>query len=267
MNLYYLGPKGTFSHQAAQRYITHNQATLVPQKNLFEVIQSVTTEDGSLGIVPIENSIEGTINVVADALALNNVYAIGELRLDITFNLYGLQDSDLSEITKVYSIAPAISQTQNFIHQHKLNYEYVDSTVAGFKFISHDVGVIAPSGSGEPLGYRSLYDNIQDYPHNITRFLVIKDELVNNKEGTQTMMLITPQIDQPGTLANILNTFSMLNINLSWIESRPLKTQLGMYRFFVQAEMIDQHQIDKVINILETLNYNIELIGRFNQLN
>ncbi|MDU7036982.1 MAG: prephenate dehydratase, partial [Staphylococcus simulans] len=69
--------------------------------------------------------------------------------------------------------------------------------------------------------------------------------------------------DRAGLLANILNTFAIFNINLSWIESRPLKTQLGRYRFFVQADATLNSELDKVIKILETLDYQVKIIGSF----
>lgn len=79
------------------------------------------------------------------------------------------------------------------------------------------------------------------------------------------MFLITPQYDKPGLLASVLNTFALFNINLSWIESRPLKTQLGMYRFFVQADTPVTNDVNKVITILKTLDFSVNLIGSFNK--
>lgn len=73
MQLYYLGPKGTFSYLACRQYFSENEATFQPKSNLFEVIKSVADDDTSIGVVPIENSIEGTINIVADALAQQSV--------------------------------------------------------------------------------------------------------------------------------------------------------------------------------------------------
>ena len=78
----------------------------------------MSSNDQSVGIVPIENSIEGTINIVADSLAQQQIYAHGEIHLDINFALYGNGTDSLKDIKKVYSIAPAISQTTNYIHQH-----------------------------------------------------------------------------------------------------------------------------------------------------
>ncbi|WRM99072.1 prephenate dehydratase domain-containing protein [Staphylococcus aureus] len=100
MQLYYLGPKGTFSYLACRQYFSENEATFQPKSNLFEVIKAVADDDTSIGVVPIENSIEGTINIVADALAQQDVFAHGEIRLDINFALYGNGSNTISDIKK-----------------------------------------------------------------------------------------------------------------------------------------------------------------------
>lgn len=264
MQLYYLGPKGTFSYLACRQYFSENEATFQPKSNFFEVIKAVADDDTSIGVVPIENSIEGTINIVADALAQQDVFAHGEIRLDINFALYGNGTDSISDIKKVYSIAPAISQTTNYIHQHQFDYDYVDSTIQSLTKIENGVAAIAPLGSDEAYGFTPIDTHIEDYPHNVTRFLVIKNQQQFDQNATSLMFLITPMHDKPGLLASVLNTFALFNINLSWIESRPLKTQLGMYRFFVQADSAITTDIKKVIAILETLDFKVEMIGAFN---
>lgn len=264
MQLYYLGPKGTFSYLACRQYMSEAEATYLPKSNLFEVVKAVSENDQGVGIVPIENSIEGTINLVADSLAEQHVFAHGEIRLDINFALYANGTDTISDIKKVYSIAPAISQTSNYIHKQQFDYDYVDSTIQSLDKITHGVGAIAPLGSGEAYGYHPLDTHIEDYPHNATRFLVIKNHQQFDANVSSLMFLITPTVDKPGLLASILNTFALFNINLSWIESRPLKTQLGMYRFFVQADSAITEDIDKVISILITLDFKVKMIGAFN---
>lgn len=265
MWLYYLGPKGTFSYLAAQTFISENEATYLPKSNLYEVVKAVNGDDESIGIVPIENSIEGTINIIADALALQEIYVHGEIHLAINFALYGKEGATVEDIKKVYSIAPAISQTSLYIYRHQFAYDYVDSTIQGLDKISDNEGAIAPLGSGEAYGYIPIDSNIQDYPHNVTRFLVVKNHDRYNTKAKNTILLITPKFDKAGLLASILNTFALFNINLSWIESRPLKTKLGMYRFFVQADIGLCTDLNKVTSILETLDFKVKVIGAFNR--
>ena len=263
MTLYYLGPKGTFSYLAALKY-NANDDTFIPKENLYEVITSLKSDPSAQAIVPIENAIEGTINVVADSLVEYPFTVIKEIHLDIEFSLYGQKGIPMEEIQNVCSIAPAISQTQKFIHQHQLHYSYTQSTVESLQFINASTAAIVPKGSGEAYGYTALAHNIEDYPHNVTRFLVLSNEKTPLQEGQQCLLLITPAQDQPGLLASILNTFALFNVNLSWIESRPLKTQLGRYRFYVQAEYPDDTTMNKITVILKTLDFEIRHLGRFN---
>lgn len=103
MKIYYLGPKGTFSYLASQKYAEQlklQNIDFVPKANLYEVIKCASQDDDTIGLVPIENSIEGTINIVADSLAKQDVYAHGELLLDIDFALYGQSGSQIEDIKK-----------------------------------------------------------------------------------------------------------------------------------------------------------------------
>ncbi|UXR77773.1 MULTISPECIES: prephenate dehydratase domain-containing protein [unclassified Staphylococcus] len=266
MNLYYLGPQGTFSYLAAKQYCDEQpQNNLVAKTQLYEVMTALLEDPTSRAIVPIENAIEGTINIVADTLVEQPFTVVDEVLLDITFGLYGKPEQALDDIQKVYSIGPAISQTQKFIHQHHLSYDYTTSTIAALDHIDEATGAIIPLGSGEVYGYVPLATHIEDYAHNQTRFLVLQHaDFTTQESGDTCLLVITPKQDQPGLLASVLNTFALFHVNLSWIESRPLKTQLGMYRFFVQADCPSEHALNKIITILETLDFEIQSLGRFN---
>lgn len=267
MKLYYLGPQGTFSYLAAQQYCGADETTtLVAKTQLYEVMTALLDDPQSQAIVPIENAIEGTINIVADTLVEQPFTVVDEVLLDISFGLYGKPGQQLRDITKVFSIGPAISQTQKFIHQHHFAYDYTTSTIAALDHIDDTTAAIIPLGSGEMYDYTPIATHIEDFTHNQTRFLVLQHaDTVTQPSGDTCMLVITPQRDQPGLLASILNTFALFNVNLSWIESRPLKTQLGMYRFFVQADCPNEQDLNKIVTILETLDFDIQSLGRFNK--
>ncbi|ARJ50185.1 prephenate dehydratase [Staphylococcus lutrae] len=268
MTLFYLGPKGTFSYLAALKLQSqrNQQEQLTECTNLYEVMSSLQKMPTASAIVPIENSIEGTINIVADALVEQSFIVVEEIVLDIAFALYGLPHQSINDIQKVYSIGPAISQTQKFIHHYQFAYDYTPSTVASLNKIDATSAAIAPVGSGEMYGYVALKSHIEDYPHNMTRFLVLKHaSQVTQQTGTECLLIITPTEDKPGLLAAILNTFALFQVNLKWIESRPMKTQLGRYRFFVQAECPDTTVLNKILTILETLDFQIKHLGRFHK--
>ncbi|MBL0847606.1 ACT domain-containing protein [Mammaliicoccus fleurettii] len=267
MKLYYLGPLGTFSHMAALKYKQNEIEEYIPKSNLYEVVKAIETDPQNIAIAPIENSIEGTINIIADSLTEQKIHVIDELHLDISFSLYVKKGTKLEDINEVVSIAPAINQTSKFIKNHNFTYRYSDSTVQSLDEIDDHSAAIAPIGLEETNNeIIALHQHIEDYPHNTTRFLVLSAQEKPVKKATDSILLITPDQDKPGLLASILNTFALFNINLSWIESRPLKTQLGMYHFFVQADCsADDVEMKKVITILKTLEFNVKVLGNFDK--
>ncbi|MNI07279.1 Prephenate dehydratase [compost metagenome] len=107
--------------------------------------------------------------------------------------------------------------------------------------------------------------NIQDHPNNQTRFIIISEHMNTDGDFKKTMFVITPDQEQPGVLSSILNVFSALSINLSWIESRPTAHQLGSYRFFLEANNdCNEKTINKAKTILETLGHHVRILGRYN---
>lgn len=267
MKLYYLGPLGTFSHMAALKYKLDEITEYIPKSNLYEVVKAIEADPENIAIAPIENSIEGTINIIANSLTEQKIHVIDELHLDISFSLYVQKGVKLENIKEVVSIAPAINQTSKFIKNHNFAYRYSDSTVQSLEEIDAHTGAIAPIGlekSNDDV--EALYEHIEDYPHNTTRFLILSAQEKHVEKATDSILLITPDQDKPGLLASILNTFALFNINLSWIESRPLKTQLGMYHFFVQADCsAEDVEMKKVITILKTLDFNVKVLGNFDK--
>ncbi|MGV3244373.1 prephenate dehydratase [Staphylococcus sp. 11261D007BR] len=271
MQLHYLGPEGTFSYLAAQQYLAHQthpeRIQLVPKNNLYEVITALESSEEVMAIVPIENAIEGIINTVADLLTRDYLCVVDEVVMKVNLALYGKQHQSVSDIHKVYSIDPAINQAQTFIRNYQFDIGIASSTVAALSYIDDTSAAIAPLGSGELYGYYSLQNHIEDSPHNMTRFLILSNNMTYKQQtGSECLFIITPNSDQPGVLMSILNTFYMLNLNLTWIASRPLKTKLGMYHFFIQAESIDQTHLEKVMTILTTLDFDVTLLGHFNTL-
>nr|WP_263312778.1 prephenate dehydratase domain-containing protein [Mammaliicoccus sp. Marseille-Q6498] len=268
MKLYYLGPTGTFSHMAALNYKSEKNITeYIPKSNLYEVVKAIEHDKESIAIAPIENSIEGTINIIADSLTEQKVHVIDEIHLDISFALYVHKGTKLEDITEVVSIAPAINQTSKFIQEQNFTYRYSNSTVQSLDEIDEHTGAIAPIGLEDSHeNVMPLKTHIEDYPHNTTRFLILSSQSKPVINATDSILLITPAEDKPGLLASILNAFALFNINLSWIESRPLKTQLGMYHFFVQADRsTNDEEMQKVITILKTLDFKVNVLGNFNK--
>ncbi|KAA1039571.1 prephenate dehydratase [Macrococcus equipercicus] len=258
MKVYYLGPEGTFSYQAAVKYQPH--ADLVPCQSLYEVVEQFNQHTNSQAIVPIENAIEGTINLIADELIENQLHVIGEVYLDIAFDVVGLTPS-MEHISSVVSIAPIISQTKRFITDYELDVKHSDSSLDSLNYIDHETVAIIPHQS--TTAYPVITEHIEDYPYNKTRFLVLSHQETSHPT-TQALLLLTPKVDKPGLLANILNVFNLYNINLSWIESRPTKQQFGCYHFLIQCQIAaSSDDYKQVLKIFEALEITVRTIGAF----
>ncbi len=258
MSIYYLGPEGTFSYQAAVKY--QPDAELVPCQSLYDVVEQFNQHPESQAVVPIENAIEGTINLIADELIENQLHVVGEVYLDVAFDVVGLT-STLSSARTVVSIAPIISQTKRFITSHQLIVKYADSSLDSLNYVDDETVAIVPHHSTSD--FHVIQQNIEDFPNNQTRFLVLSHH-ESNQRTSQALLLLTPKVDKPGLLANILNVFNLYNINLSWIESRPTKHHFGYYHFLIQCRVdpnTDDYQ--QVLKIFDAMQISARTIGAF----
>ena len=237
----YLGPSGTFSHQAALDWSGSNEET-VEFKTINAAIKAV--EDGKINraIVPIENSIEGAVNVTLDMLAFDvNLHITGEYILKISQNLLAAPNTDASKIKKITSHPQAVGQCSKILNS-KYSYadiEYADSTAAAAKLAAASGGTIACIGSkalADIYGLEIIEPDCGDDKSNSTRFVIIeKTPSVEVTEHDKSSIAFTLD-NKPGSLYEALELFSEAKINMTKIESRPLKTHLGTYVFFIDID-------------------------------
>lgn len=271
MRISYLGPTGTFSEEAAHRYYssTHkNNIKWFMYNSIIEVIESVGEGDIDQCIVPIENSIEGTINVTVDAMVSYQLRIIGEIVLPVHLHLLSKKDSRLDDIVEVRSINPALAQCREFIKRMKVastQYESTSSAAASLKEEGRlDIAAIASEWTAKQYDLQILARDIQDNLENHTKFVILTRESKPVEfVGSKVMLLIQPGEDRAGLLSSILNVFSTLSINLTWIESRPTKKKLGTYQFFIEAQIENEASIIKAINILNTLEHKVHVFGSY----
>lgn len=241
MKIAYLGPKGSFTHAAAQDYFSTEE--LIPFSTIPACLQAVEKEQVGIGVVPIENTIEGTVNQTLDYLFHKaSLNVIGELVMPISQNLLVTpeHDGNLSCIKKVYSHPQALAQCQEFVAEYLPNAVVIatDSTSQAAELIATTqeptAAAIGPVMSGQEYGLKLLKKDIQDISQNKTRFWLVskKKEGVIVESGKASICFTMPN-NLPGALQKMLTTFSWREINLSKIESRPLKTQLGEYFFLI----------------------------------
>ncbi len=269
MRVGYLGPKGTFSEEAAVRYFEDQNVEMVAFQTISDVFEDVEAGNVDSAVVPIENTIEGTINITVDSLADSpELFIQGEMILGISQQLLGVKGVLLDEIQEIWSIPPALAQCRKFIRKSQAETKHFDSTASAALKVKEsgrrDVGAVASAWAAEQLGLEVIARNVQDTSANHTRFVVIANERTMAEDSQKTMLLITPGDEHSGLLADILQVFSTLDLNLSWIESRPTKTKLGTYQFYLVAEAgMQDERMSKVLAILDIYGHRTRVLGTY----
>ncbi|RST74229.1 prephenate dehydratase [Siminovitchia acidinfaciens] len=268
MKVAYLGPKGTFSEEAALRFFPPNGTELMMCDGIVDVLEAVAEQEADKGIVPIENAIEGTITMTTDGLINYDVWIEGEAILPIALHLLTVEGADIDDIEEIWSIGPALAQCRDFTRKLQAKTKHFSSTANAAESLvkanNKGAGAIASELAAKTFGLEIAKRNIQDFEGNSTRFLIVTNKKPEVPETSKSMLLITPGEDRPGLLAIILNVFSSLDINLSWIESRPTKKKLGTYRFFIEAQMgVQEVSMQKAITILRTYGHDVRVLGSF----
>lgn len=270
MKVGYLGPKGTFSEEAAKLYFTQSNVEFNMFDTIPDVIEAVGEGKVDKAIVPLENTIEGTINMTIDTLLSNDQLVIeGEFTLPVALHLLANKQSSLSMVQEVWSISPILTQCRKYIRQRSVKGLQFDSSATAAQTLKssgrQDVAAIGSRALAELLDLDIMDWDIQDNTNNQTRFIIVGEHANTGGDYKKTMFVITPDQEQPGVLSAILNVFTALAINLSWIESRPTASRLGSYRFFLEANNhCSEATIDKAVAIVETLGHQVRVMGRYN---
>lgn len=244
----YLGPEGSFTHQAAEsRYGA--MSDYLPLDSISAVFDAVATSRARFGVVPIENNQEGTVQETIDYLSNHGLHIAAEIVLPIHFCIASLEQ-DLKNIKVIYSRDIAFRQCKNFISDyfgHEVKLMPVSSTSRACRMAIEEeksAAICAPIAARQ---YRLpiLYSNIQDSADNQTRFLIISQNFVNQISGEDKTSLIARLPDKPGALVSFLKKFEDAGINLCKVESRPAKIGSKFkYFFFVE---LDGHYNDPVV--------------------
>ncbi|MDO5861070.1 prephenate dehydratase [Methanobrevibacter sp.] len=259
----FLGPKGTFTHEAAN--IVGDE--LIPYCTIPAVMESVKNGDCSLGVVPIENSIEGPVGITLDSLAHKyDLKIFKEIIIPINQNLIVNPGTKLEDIKDVYSHSQAISQCQEFISENKIQPHYAVSTARAAKSIIGDKSKAAIGNSKvvDLYGLEILRSNIQDTDNNETRFVVLSKKSHEMTGNDKTSIIFSIFEDRPGQLYHILGIFERENINLTKIESRPSKKGLGKYLFFVDFNgHKDESVVQNILKEIEENTYFLKVLGSY----
>jgi chorismate mutase/prephenate dehydratase len=237
----YLGPRGSFSEEAVMKVFRGVGVVLMPQNSISAVFRAVEEGDASYGVVPLENSLEGSIGETIDMLADSNLLICGDTELRIRLNLIAKPGTRLEDIRVVVSNPYALGQARRFIETvlKGARVEAVSSTAEAVKIAVSSSGVAAIGSEYAAMLYGGevLLHGIEDYKENYTRFIVIGREAleVSNTSMYRTAAIFTVK-HEPGALYRALQPFAERRVNLTKIESRPIKGRPWEYKFFVELE-------------------------------
>lgn len=238
----FLGPRGTFSQEAAEGYVKGKQEyACVEYATITDLILAVQTGAIDEAIVPMENSLEGAVNATMDMLVGDSDIMIkAEIVIPIRQNLLIDGQTPVRELKYILSHPQGVGQCRNYIAKHFPEAEivYVHSTAAAAEAVAkgrEQAAAIGAAAAAEVYGLKILASDIQDGNNNMTRFVVLsKGDAV--KTGNDRTSIVFSTDDRPGSLYRVLDIFNLWDINLTRIESRPAKNQLGSYIFFVDIE-------------------------------
>ncbi len=259
----YQGIEGSYSHEAAQNYFG-SAATLVSQERFNDVFAAVLSGECERGIVPVENSITGSVVQNLDLLSAADCSICGETILPVNHVLLGVPGASLKSVRQVYSHEQGILQCSNFLSAHKdwLCIPYLNTAVSA-KFVAQEKdktkAAIASAYAGRIYGLQVIAQNITDRAQNSTRFAVICASAQTFDPACNKATILFTLRHQKGSLAAALRHLSVLN--LTRIESRPADTNWE-YRFYVDLEG-ELSGFQNVLNGLSTYCTSVRLLGMY----
>ncbi len=249
----FFGPFGTFTEQAVRSQADLAGGELVAFRTVPDVLDAVASGDVEYGVVPIENSIEGTVNFTQDALSFDYDLLIQrEIVLNIEHCLLALPGTALADITTVLSIPVATAQCHRYLRENLPDAEVraANSTADAARIVSTDkmasAAAIAPCNAASLYGLDVVASNIEDHAGNQTRFVVVGRSGIPAPTGHDvTGIVVYQRADEPGSLISILQEFAARRVNITNLLSRPTKDGgLGDYCFVMY---LDGHIGDELV--------------------
>jgi prephenate dehydratase len=275
ISIAYLGPTGTNAETAALAYVnwliqeTGQECLLCPYPTIPQALRSVEQKQVQLAVVPVENSIEGSVAITLDTLwELDKLQIQQGLILPISHALISCSSS-LESIRSVYSHPQAIAQCQKWLERYLPSAELIptNSTTEALQYLTRDLtsGAIASPRASKLYNLPILVSEINDYPDNCTRFWVLG--LTPSTDGSRISLAFSLAANVPGALVKPLQVFAERGINLSRIESRPTKRSLGEYLFFIELEGNgNEDGIQSAITELSTYTEVLKIFGNYSIL-
>ena len=261
----YLGPEGTFSQQAVHKHFGHSAKGL-PLASIEEVFQEVEAGNADFGVVPVENSGQGTIQSTLDMFLTSSLKICGEVELGIHQYLLG-RTGRIEDIERVYAHPQSLAQCRAWLRQNLPKAELVptpsNADAARRARNADDAAALAGESAAHVYGLRTIAGPVNDRADNTTRFLVLGRELLPTCGHDRTSLLVFVN-DQPGALFGILKPFADAGLSLNRIESRPAHTRRWEYAFFIDVSgHVDQPEMQAALQRLGAFASSVKILGSY----
>jgi len=264
--LSYLGPEGTFSESALEGQFGKSVEKL-PQLTISSIFESVENGSSDFGIVPIENSTEGSVNSTLDCLSQFDLRICGEIEMEIHHNLLGHNKPLPKEGFEIHAHEQTLGQCRDWLESYcpGVKLVSVNSNAQAASNVTEDNSIIAIAGdlAASKYGLEILSKNIEDYSNNTTRFLTIGKIQSSQTQADKTSIMATTK-DEEGALYALLEPFNELNINLSHLTYRPSKINKWQYSFFLDFEgHQEDKKIKKLLSNLDNKDIAVKILGSY----
>ncbi|MDQ7041637.1 MAG: prephenate dehydratase [Rhodothermus sp.] len=268
------GEPGAFSEEAILAYFGETQAEPVPLPSFEQVFEALEGGQVDRAMIPIENSLFGSVHVNYDLLRTHSVRIVGELELRIRHHLLGLPGSRIDQIRQVYSHPQALGQCQTYLRTHLHRAEAVPAydTAGAARMVAAmgDPGIAAIAGmrAAVKYGLEVLAAGIESHPQNYTRFLILARPDVQPSEGPpgtmKTSIVFALRENVPGALFKSLAVFALRDLDLYKIESRPLVGVPGSYLFYLDvAGAIHDQAVQRALDHLAEVAAFVRVLGSY----
>jgi len=265
LSVAFLGPKATFTHLACLKHFGES-ADYVPQINVSEVFEAVERGVADFGVVPIENSSEGIVSNTLDMFVDHNLLICGEILVEVAHDLLSVT-GDIEHVKKVYSHPHAIAQCRGWLERNVRSVPVfdVESTARAAELAADDpsAAAIAGEAAAKIYGLKSIRKRIQDNTNNFTRFILI-GKIAPKRTGNDKTSILFAARDEVGALHLMLEPFAKNKVNLTKIESRPVKTKAWEYLFFLDMEgHISFDPVAKAVDELRMRAQYLKILGSY----
>jgi chorismate mutase/prephenate dehydratase len=262
----YLGPKGTFTEQAARTFFP-GPHEFMECRDISEIFTAVTSNVAEYGVAPVENSIEGSVRIALDLLLESDLKVTGEIEQRIVHNLITEESVEISSVRAVVSHPQAFPQCRNFLRKSLPQAELVEvgSTAAAVNAArgTKDVAAIGSELAAKIYSMKILVRGIEDNPNNSTRFFVLGYRAAKRTGNDKTSIIFSTK-HAPGALYEALGVFAKRKINLTKIESRPTRKTPWEYVFYCDFEgHREERLIQDTLNELKDKTILLKILGSY----